>query len=65
MKPFKVMLLAMCLIGLGLVGCETSHQESDSTGWFGGHTHKETTVRKNPVTGDTSVEHKESTTPPP
>jgi hypothetical protein len=65
MKPFKVMILAMCLAGLGLAGCETSHEESDKTTMFGGHKHEETTVTKNPVTGDTTVTHKEQTTPPP
>ncbi|MDB5325060.1 MAG: hypothetical protein JWM57_629 [Phycisphaerales bacterium] len=45
------------------VGCahEVSHTESDKPGWFGGSTHKETTVYKNPD-GSTSVDHKEAKT---
>jgi hypothetical protein len=55
-------LAAIVCIGFAGIGCETSHTETDKTGWFGEHTHKETTVRENPITGDTSVEHKEQTT---
>ena len=40
-------------------GCETSHSETDKPTLTGGEKHEETTTYKNPVTGDTSVEHKQ------
>jgi hypothetical protein len=62
----KALLQTLVLLGIatgaGLAtGCarEVSHTESDKPGWFGGNTHKETTVYKNPD-GTTSVDHKES-----
>jgi hypothetical protein len=42
---------------------EVSHTESDKPGWFGGETHKETTVYKNPD-GTITTEHQEETTKP-
>ena len=64
MKALSSLILASLLcISLYSAGCETSHTESDKPGWFGGNTHKETTVTKNPITGDTSVSHSEQTTP--
>ncbi|HEY7087309.1 MAG TPA: hypothetical protein VH518_04420 [Tepidisphaeraceae bacterium] len=63
MKVAASLLLAVFVcIGFVGTGCETSHTESDKTGWFGEHTHKETTVTENPITGDTNVSHKEQTT---
>jgi len=63
MKVFRPLVLASVLfVGMCVTGCETSHTESDKPGWFGGNTHKETTVRENPVTGDTSVKHTETKT---
>ena len=60
--PTFLLLASILCIGLFTMGCETSHSESDTPGWFGGNTHKETTVRENPVTGGTSVSHSEQTT---
>lgn len=47
-----------------IVGCETSHTEKTSPTWTGGQKHEETTVRENPITGDTSVEHKKQVSNP-
>ena len=64
MKVLHSLLLAAFLgVGFCAAGCEVSHSESDRTGFFGGHKHEETTVTKNPVTGDTSVSHSEQKTP--
>jgi len=65
MKAFTS-LIAASVLGLVLVsmGCEVSHSESDKQGWFGEHKHQETTVTKNPVTGDTNVSHSETRTNP-
>jgi hypothetical protein len=59
-------LMAAALLSLlvGSMGCEVSHSESDKPGWFGGNKHEETTVTKNPVTGDEHVEHSQSRTNP-
>jgi hypothetical protein len=63
MKVLNSLVLASILtLGFCSIGCETSHSESDKPGWFGGNTHEETTVTKNPVTGDTSVQHSEQKT---
>jgi hypothetical protein len=63
MKFISSLALAMCLCtGIYMTGCETSHSESDKPGLFGGNKHEETTTTKNPITGDTSVEHKEQKT---
>jgi len=42
-------------------GCahEVAHSESDKPGWFGGRTHEETTVYRNPD-GSLSTEHEKS-----
>ena len=65
MKTFKTF-LSLSVLGLvmGVMGCETSHTESTKQGWFGDTKHQETTVTKNPVTGDTHVSHSESHTNP-
>jgi hypothetical protein len=64
MKLLCPMILAAALFsGLYSTGCQTAHSESDKTGIMGGHTHEETTVTKNPITGDTSVEHTQQKTP--
>ena len=59
-------LFAASLLGLVLcsMGCEVSHSESTNEGLFGGTKHKETTVTRNPVTGDEHVSHSESKTNP-
>jgi hypothetical protein len=59
-------LFAASLLGLVLssMGCEVSHSESTKEGLFGGTKHQETTVTKNPVTGDTNVSHTESRSNP-
>ena len=65
MKTLTSLVAATLLsILLSSVGCETSHTESDKEGFFGGHKHEETTVTKNPVTGDTHIEHQEQRTNP-
>ena len=58
-----LVLTASLCSGLCLIGCETSHTESDKPGLLGGHKHEETTTTKNPITGETSTEHKEVKTP--
>ena len=64
MKALNVLIAAsMLCIGVYSIGCEVSHTESDKPGLFGGNKHEETTVTKNPVTGDTSVNHSEQKTP--
>ena len=64
MKALKYLLIVpMICVGMYTVGCETSHTETDRTGPLGGHKHEETTVTKNPVTGDTTVTHEEQKTP--
>lgn len=65
MKTLKMLMLATTLcLGIYSTGCEVSHSESDKPGWFGGNKHEETTVTRNPVTGDTSVSHSEQRTSP-
>ena len=60
MKRFILPALAtMLFVGMFTTGCETSHSESDKPTLTGGQKHEETTTYKNPVTGDTSVEHKQ------
>jgi hypothetical protein len=65
MKAFTSTVLA-AVFGLMLIsmGCEVSHSESTKEGLFGGTKHQETTVTKNPVTGDTNVSHSESRSNP-
>jgi len=65
MKTLSVLLLSS-ILGLSFfsIGCEVSHTESDKPGLFGGNKHEETTVTKNPVTGNESVEHSEQKTNP-
>ena len=63
MNTLKLLIVgSMLCIGFCTVGCEVSHSESDKPGLFGGNKHEETTVTKNPVTGDTSVSHTEQKT---
>ena len=58
-----VVLVVAALAAPGLfAGCEESHSERTKDNWFGGQTHEETTVYKNPVTGETSVEHEKQVT---
>jgi hypothetical protein len=65
MKVLKSLLVASFLcVGFAAVGCEVSHSESTKEGLFGGVKHEETTVTKNPVTGDTNVSHSESRSNP-
>ena len=65
MKGLKSLFLASFLcLGFAAVGCEVSHSESTKEGLFGGTKHEETTVTKNPITGDTNVSHSESRTNP-
>jgi len=47
-----------------IVGCETSHTETTSPTWTGGQKHEETTVRQNPITGTTTVEHEKQVSNP-
>lgn len=62
MKSLRLLAASILCLSFYSLGCEVSHTESDSPGWFGGNTHRETTVTKNPVTGDTSVSHTEQKT---
>ena len=63
MKTIHTLLLAASLCsGMYVMGCETSHSETDKPGLLGGHTHEETTTTKNPITGDTSTSHTEQKT---
>ncbi len=56
---YTLSLMSALCMGFASVGCEQSHSEKDSTNMLGQHTHEDTTVTKNPVTGDTSVQHSE------
>ena len=58
MKFIPATVAALMLSGMFATGCVTSHTESDKEGLLGGHKHEETTTYKNPVTGDTTTEHK-------
>ncbi len=60
---YSLSLMAVLCTGFA-AGCETSHTESDKSTMMGGHKHEETTVTKNPITGDTSVQHTEQKTNP-
>jgi hypothetical protein len=63
----SLVLAAMLAIPMAAMsGCsqEVSHSESDKPGWFGGQTHKEETVTKNPD-GTTSVKTEKQTTSTP
>ena len=62
-RTWTVLGLFASLAALSACAHEVSHSESDKPGWFGGHTHEETTVYENPD-GSRSVSHeKESTNP--
>ena len=51
MKAIKVLALAATRATCSyLIGCETSHTETDTPGLFGGQTHEETTTTHNPIT---------------
>jgi hypothetical protein len=64
MKIVQVLVMAASLCSAGyMIGCETSHTETDKQGLLGGNTHEETTTTKNPVTGDTTTTHSEQKTP--
>jgi hypothetical protein len=61
-----LMLIAALALPMALAtGCshEISHTESDKPGWFGGQTHEETTVYKNPD-GSLSTSHEKQSTNP-
>jgi len=61
MKRLAIAALAATMFtGIFVTGCETSHTESDRP-TLGGQKHDETTTYKNPVTGDTTTEHKSNT----
>jgi len=65
MKVIRILALAssMC-IGFGtLVGCETSHTETDKPGLLGGETHEETTTTHNPITNTDDKTSTETKTP--
>ena len=60
----SIFVAALLSVGFISMGCEVSHSESTKEGWFGETKHQETTVTKNPVTGDTNVSHTETRTNP-
>ena len=65
-KQTKWVLAALMAMPLAMAtGCarEVSHTETDKPGWFGGRTHEETTVTKNPD-GTTDVSHEKKSTNP-
>lgn len=64
MSKFAItaVLAAMLFTGIYTTGCQTSKTETDKTTLLGGQKHEETTTTKNPITGDTNVEHKETKT---
>ena len=66
MKSLTALLLTLVLCSgfCTIVGCQTSHTESDKPTLFGGHKHEETTTTKNPVTGDVNTSHTETKTTP-
>jgi len=63
MKKVLHSIVLLSMLGLGglvTTGCEVSHTETDKPTWFGGRKHEETTVTKNPVTGEHDVSHTET-----
>jgi hypothetical protein len=51
MKAIHVLALtAMLAPSFALIGCETSHTETDKPGLLGGETHEETQTTHNPIT---------------
>ena len=63
MKTLSALILAATLCsGFYVMGCETSHTETDKPTLLGGEKHEETTTTKNPITGDTSTSHTEQKT---
>jgi hypothetical protein len=60
--PIVLILSAVLTAPLFLAACEESHTETTHENLLGGETHKETTVYKNPVTGETTVDRQTSTT---
>ena len=61
---FAMLVATLFVGGFMTTGCQTEHSESDTQGVFGGNKHEETTTTKNPITGDTSTEHKVQKTNP-
>ena len=60
MKTTIAILLVMTsCTGFFTTGCVTSHTESDHRTLLGGYKHEETTTTRNPITGNTTVTHKE------
>jgi hypothetical protein len=63
MKLFtkSVLLATLLVIPFGtLAACVTDHHEETKRNWDGTVTHREDTVRKDPITGNTTVDHDES-----
>ena len=65
MKRFTIPVLAAAMLAgmFVIAGCETQHSESTSPTLTGGTKHEETTTTKNPITGQTTVEHNQQRTP--
>jgi len=64
MKAIHVLTLVAALSACSyLSGCETSHEETDKPGLFGGKTHEETTTTHNPITNTDDTTHNETKTP--
>ena len=59
MKSF-IQLMVFAALALPIAACEQSHTESTQRNWFGGVTHKETTVTDTPL--GTSVEQSKTVT---
>ncbi len=57
-----ILALVLVTMLLPLAACETSHSESTKTDWFGNTTHQDTTVRENPITGNTTVDQEKTVT---
>ena len=64
MKSINILALAATLAAcFSMFGCETSHTESDTPGFFGGQTHEETTTTHNPITNTDDKTTTETKTP--
>ena len=59
-RTWTLLSLLVSLAGFSACAHEVSHTESDKPGWFGGHTHEETTVTQN-SNGTTSTETSKQT----
>ena len=56
------LVLASLCLGPCLIGCETSHTETDKPNLLGGHTEQEKTTYQNPITGQSSTSYSEHKT---